>query len=120
MLNRVLNFIPYSAFRVLQSLVEEGKISGPGSWDVVKWFYQLCLEEFEGYSEGKSGLDASSVQTYKKLCNDDLCSNPQESLLRWREHFHHVLNLRSSFSDYVIDAVRGYPDDESHSPNKRF
>ena len=35
-----------------------------GSWDVVKWFYRLCLEEFEGYSERKSRVEASSVQTY--------------------------------------------------------
>ena len=41
--------------------------------------------------------------------NGEVCVGPEESLSRWQEHFHTVLNVRSSFTESVLDSVRQRP-----------
>ena len=41
--------------------------------------------------------------------NGEVCVGPEESLSRWQEHFHTVLNVRSSFTESVLDSVRQCP-----------
>ncbi len=41
--------------------------------------------------------------------NGEVCVGPEESLSHWQEHFNTVLNVRSSFTESVLDSVRQCP-----------
>ena len=62
--------------------------------------------------KGRAGLRPVLTKVVKKA-NGELCIGRDESLQRWREHFHGVLNIRSSFLASVVDEVEDYPIDES-------
>ena len=70
------------------------------------------MEEFKGHKEGKSRFK-TCVDESGQEGNGELCIGRDESLQRWREHFHGVLNIRSSFLASVVDEVEDYPIDES-------
>ena len=44
-----------------------------------------------------------------KKINGEVCVGPVESLNHWHKHFNTVLNVRSCFSDHVLDDVGQYP-----------
>ncbi len=55
--------------------------------------------------------------TAKVKSNGEVCVGPEESLSRWQEHFNTVLNVRSSFTESVLDSVQqGQVRDEMDLP----
>ena len=56
----------------------------------------------------RAGLRPVKSKVIRKL-NGEVCVGPEESLSRWQEHFHTVLNVRSSFTESVLDSVRQCP-----------
>ena len=55
----------------------------------------------------RAGLRPVKSKVIRKS-NGEMCVGQEESLSRWQEHFHTVLNVRSSFTESVLESARQY------------
>ena len=84
--------------------VEAGMMSGHsggGAWQSMKEI-----------QKGSAGMRPVMTKVIKKS-NGEMCVGRDEELLRWKEHFRNVLNIRSSYSENVINEVPDCPIDKS-------
>lgn len=84
--------------------VEVGMLSGGSGRNAWR-----CVREIQ---KGRSGLRPVMTRVIRKP-SGEVCVGREESLLRWKDHFCNVLNIRSSFLDDVINEVPNHPIDES-------
>ena len=75
--------------------------SGDGAW--------RSMKEIQ---KGSAGMRPVMTKVIKKS-NGKMCVGRDEELLHWKEHFRNVLNIRSSYSEDVINEVPDCPIDES-------
>ena len=75
--------------------------SGGGAW--------RSMNEIQ---KGSAGMRPVMTKVIKKS-NGEMCVGCDEELLRWKEHFRNILNIRSSYSEDVINEVPDCPIDES-------
>ena len=74
--------------------VEIGMLSG-----------QSALREIQ---QGRAGLRPVKTRLIK-MTNGEVCIGQEEALNCWQEHLNTILNVKSCFSDHVLDDVRQYP-----------
>ena len=63
-----------------------------------------ALKAIREIRSGRAGLQPTRSKIIRKE-NGQLCTNKEETLQRWRDHFHSVLNLQSRFNMSVIQST---------------